>query len=97
MMKRKLEPSNSKAKDEKVNDEKATMKKVPLKADLIIQLKDLQDNFNNLETIRDLQAKVEALEKEKCEIIKQTKKHKQKLYLNYFVLIVIIKPLKIQN
>ena len=36
------------AKDEKVNDEKATMKKVPLKADLIIQLKDLQDNFNNL-------------------------------------------------
>ena len=75
MMKRKLEPSYSKAKDEKVNDEKATMKKVPLKADLIIQLKDLLDNFNNLEainfknleTIRDLQAKVEALEKEKCE------------------------------
>ena len=81
MMKRKLEPSNSKAKDEKVNDEKATMKKVPLKADLIIQLKDLQDNFNNLqainfknlETIRDLQAKVEALEKEKCETLRQTK------------------------
>ena len=80
MMKRKLEPSNSKAKDEKVNDEKATMKKVPLKADLIIQLKDLQDNFNNLEainfknleTIRDLQAKVEALEKEKFETLKQT-------------------------
>ena len=48
MMKRKLEPSNSKAKDDKVNDEKATMKKVPLKADLIIQLKDLQDNFNIL-------------------------------------------------
>ena len=47
-MKRKLEPSNSKAKSEKVSDEKATMKKVPLKADLIIQLKDLQDNFNNL-------------------------------------------------
>ena len=46
MMKRKLEPSNSKAKDEKVNDGKATMQKVP--ADLIIQLKDLQDNFNNL-------------------------------------------------
>ena len=45
MMKRKLEPSNSKAK---VNDEKATMKKVPLKADSVIQLKDLQDNFNNL-------------------------------------------------
>ena len=70
-MKRKLEPSNSKAKDEKVNDEKATMKKVPLEADVIIQLKDLQDNFNNfqainfknLETIRDLQAKVEALKK----------------------------------
>ena len=73
MMKRKLEPSNSKAKDEKVNDEKATMKKVPFKADLIIQLKDLQDNFNNLETIRDLQAKVEALEKEKCETVRQTK------------------------
>ena len=57
------------------------MKKVPLKADLIIQLKDLQNNFNNLEainlknleTIRDLQAKVEALDKEKCEILKQTK------------------------
>ena len=39
---------------------------------MIIQLKDLQDIFNNLEvinfkyleTIRDLQAKVEALEKE---------------------------------
>ena len=75
------EPSNSKAKDEKVNDEKATMKKVPLKSDLIIQLKDLLDNFNNLEainfknleTIRDLQAKVEALEKEKCETLRQTK------------------------
>ena len=73
MMKMKLEPSNSKAKDEKVNDEKATMQKVPLKADFIIQLKDLQDTFNNLEafnfknleTIRDLQVKVEALEKEK--------------------------------
>ena len=48
---------------------------------MIIQLKDLQDNFNNLEaiklknleTIRDLQAKVEALEKEKFETLKQTK------------------------
>ena len=39
MMKRKLEPSNSKAKDEKVNDEKATMQKAPLKADFIIQLR----------------------------------------------------------
>ena len=35
-MKRKLEPSKSKAKDEKVNDEKATMQKAPVKADLII-------------------------------------------------------------
>ena len=51
MMKWKLEPSNSKAKDEKDNDEKATMQKAPLKADLIIQLKDLQDNFNDLEAI----------------------------------------------
>ena len=41
MMKRKLEQNNNKAKDEKVNDEKATMQKAPLKADLIIQLKDL--------------------------------------------------------
>ena len=57
--------------DEKVNDEKATMQKAPLKADLIIKLEDLLDNFNNLEAInfknleaiRDLQAKVEALEK----------------------------------
>ena len=73
MMKMKLEPSNSKAKDEKVNDKKATMQKAPLKAVLIIQLKYLQDTFNNLEafnfknleTIRDLQVKVEALEKEK--------------------------------
>ena len=40
-MKRKLEPSNSKAKYEKVDDEKATMQKGPLKADLIIKLKDL--------------------------------------------------------
>ena len=79
-MKRKLEPSNSKAKDEKVNAKKATMQKAPLKADLIIKLEDLLDNFNNLEasnfknleTIRDLQAKVEALEKEKCETLKQT-------------------------
>ena len=51
MMKRKLEPSNSKAKDKKVKDEKATKQKAPLKADLIIQLKDIQDNFNNLEAI----------------------------------------------
>ena len=51
MMKRKLEPSNSKSKDEKVNDEKATKQKAPLKADLIIRLKDLQDNFNDLEAI----------------------------------------------
>ena len=80
-MKRKLEPSNYKAKDEKVNDGKATMQKDPLKADFIIQLKDLQDNINNLqainfknlETIRDLQAKVEALKKEKCETLRQTK------------------------
>ena len=78
MMKRKLEPSNSKAKDEKVNDEKANMQKVPLKAYLIIQLKDIQDNINNLEaisfknlqTIRDLQAKVGAWENEKCETLK---------------------------
>ena len=48
---------------------------------MIIQLKDLQDNFNNLEaiklkkskTIRDLRAKVEALEKENFETLKQTK------------------------
>ena len=74
-MKRKLEQNNNKAKDEKVNDEKATKQKAQLKADLIIQLQDLQDNFNNMEainiknldTIRDLQAKVEALEEEKCE------------------------------
>ena len=80
MMKRKLEPSNSKAKNEKVSDEKATKLRAQLKADLIIQLKDLQDNFNNLEainfknleTIRDLQVKVEALEKEKCETLKRT-------------------------
>ena len=71
MMKRKLEASNSEAEDEEVNDEKASMQKAPLKADLIIKLEDLLDNFNNLEasnfknleTIRDLQAKVEALEK----------------------------------
>ena len=50
-MKRKLEPSNSKAKDEKVNDEKAAKQKAQLKADLIIQLQDLQDNFNNMEAI----------------------------------------------
>ena len=81
MMKRKLEPSNSKAKDKKVKDEKATKQKAPLKADFIIQLKDLQDNFNNLETIHfksletisDLQTKVQALKKEKCEMLKQTK------------------------
>ena len=30
-------------------------------------------NIKNLETIRDLQAKVEALEKEKCETLEQTK------------------------
>ena len=44
-------------------------------------IKDLLDNFNNLEainfkhlrTIRDLQAKVEALENEKCETLRQTK------------------------
>ena len=29
-------------------------------------------SFKNLETIRDLQAKVEVLEKEKCETLKQT-------------------------
>ena len=46
-----LGSSFPKAKDEKVNDEKATMQKAPLKADLIIQLKDLQNNFNNLEAI----------------------------------------------
>ena len=51
MMKRKLEPSNSKAKDKKVKDEKATKQKAPLKADFIIQLKDLRDKFNNLEAI----------------------------------------------
>ena len=38
MMKRKLEQNNYKAKDEKVNDKKATNQKVQLKADLIIQL-----------------------------------------------------------
>ena len=38
MMKRKLEQNNHKAKDEKVNDEKATKLKAQLKADLIIQL-----------------------------------------------------------
>ena len=38
MMKKKLEPSNSEAEDEKVNDEKATKQKAQLKADLIIQL-----------------------------------------------------------
>ena len=62
MMKRKLEPSNSKAEDEKVKDEKATKQRALLKADLIMQLKDLQEDFNNmeainfknLETIRDL-------------------------------------------
>ena len=32
MMKRKLEPSNSKAKDEKVNDGKATMQKKSIKS-----------------------------------------------------------------
>ena len=81
MMKRKLEPSNFKAKDEKVKDEKDTKQKAPLKTELTIQLKNLQDNFNNLEainfknseTIRDLQAKVEALEKEKCETLRQSK------------------------
>ena len=75
MMKRKLEPNNSKVKDEKVFKQKA-----PLKADLIIQLKELQDNFDhqeainskNLDTIRDLQGKIVALEKEKCETLKQT-------------------------
>ena len=30
-------------------------------------------NIKNLEIIRDLQAKVEALEKDKCETLKQTK------------------------
>ena len=48
------------------------MQTAPLKAVLIIQLKYLQDTFNNLEafnfknleTIRDLQVKVEALDKE---------------------------------
>ena len=75
MMKRKLEPNNS-----KVKDEKAIKQEAPLKADLIIQLKELQENFNtleainskNLETIRDLEAKVVALEKEKCDTLKQT-------------------------
>ena len=50
-MKRKLEQNNNKAKDEKVNDEKATKQKAHLKADLIIQLQDLQDNFNHMEAI----------------------------------------------
>ena len=75
MMKRKFEPNSS-----KVKDEKAIKQKAPLKADLIIQLKELQENFSkleainskNLETIRDLQAKVVALEKEKCDTLKQT-------------------------
>ena len=51
MMKRKLEPSYSKAKEKKVKDEKATKQKASLKADLIIQFKDLQDSFNDLEAI----------------------------------------------
>ena len=74
-MKRKLEPSNSKDKDDKINKQKA-----PLKAELIVQLKELQDNFKkleednskNLETIRLLQNKIDVLEKEKCETQSKT-------------------------
>ena len=74
-MKRKLEPSNSKEKDDKTSKQK-----VPLKAELIAQLKDLQDSFKqleadnskNLDTIRFLQNKIAVLEKEKCDLKTQT-------------------------
>ena len=74
-MKRKLETLNSKEKDVKTNKQKA-----PLKAELILQLKDLQesfkkledDNSKNLETIRLSQNKIQVLENEKGETQKDT-------------------------
>ena len=43
MMKRKLEPTIPKDKDDKMNKQKA-----PLKAELILQLKDLQDSLKKI-------------------------------------------------
>ena len=71
MMKRKLD----------VVDSKASKSKVPLKAELIIQLKELQDNFDafkatnikNLDTIKLLQDRIEALENDKYESPKEAK------------------------
>ena len=69
MMKRKLD----------VVDCKNSKSKVPLKAELIIQLKELQDNFDalkatnikNLNTIKLLQDRIEALENDKYESPKE--------------------------
>ena len=71
MMKRKLD----------VVDSKASKSKVPLKAELIIQLKELQDSFDalkatnikNLDTINILQNRIEALERDKYESQKEAK------------------------
>ena len=59
---------------------KTVTTKTPLKADLIIQLKQLQDSFNaleeanknNLEIIKVLTEKIESMEKERATIPKET-------------------------
>ena len=68
-----------KRKLEKV-EVKTIKTKTPLKADLIVQLKKLQDNFDtleeantkNIEKIKFLEEKVESLEKEKIRKSKET-------------------------
>ena len=44
-----------------------------------------------------MQAKVEALEKEKFETLKQTKQTQAETVSKKFAMIVIIKPFKLQN
>ena len=59
---------------------KSLATKAPLKADLILQLKQLQDSFNalqeankkNLEIIKFLEEKIECMEKKKKKIPKET-------------------------
>ena len=59
---------------------KTVTTKTPLKADLIIQFKQLQDSYNaleeanknNLETIKFLTEKIESIEKERVSIPKET-------------------------
>ena len=85
MMKRKLEPPNSKDKDDKTSKQKA-----PLIAELIVKVKDLEDSIRsleadkskNLDTIRFLENKIEVLEKEKCAVLQQTETKCSDLSLN---------------